>query len=240
MPPRFFIDLPLADRVGGTLALDEPVARHATRVLRLGVGDPVTLFDGRGGEYAATIVAIGKRDATVRIDAHDPVERESPLQVTLVQAVLASDAMDYAIRKSVELGVASIVPVACVRSQNTGSSERRVEHWRSIAIAACEQCGRNRVPAIDAPVSFAAWLRAPPLPAAIAGPGAAASLAGIATRAALRAIAIGPEGGFTDEELAAAERAGIERAHLGPRVLRAETAAVAALATLNAVIGDAR
>ncbi|HEX4884343.1 MAG TPA: RsmE family RNA methyltransferase, partial [Casimicrobiaceae bacterium] len=146
--------------------------------------------------------------------------------------------------KAVELGAAAIVPVLASRSQGMprgARGDKRLSHWRSIAIAACEQCGRNRVPAIAEVAAFDEWMRAPPAgPVAIAGPGATMSLAAFAMRTPPRTIVIGPEGGFTEREMAQAVARGFAAVHLGPRVLRADTAAVAALATLAAVAGDAR
>lgn len=243
MPPRFFVDAPLAVSAA-PVPLPAAVAHHATRVLRLGAGDPLVLFDGSGGEYHATLVEAARRGATARVERFDPIERESPLSVTLVQAVLATDAMDYAVRKAVELGVAAIQPIVAARSQfplATGQRDKRVAHWRGIAVAACEQCGRNRVPFVAAPLPFEAWLEAPRgAPVVIAGPATATSLAAFAARSVPAAIVVGPEGGFTDAEMARAQAGGVQAVHLGPRVLRAETAGVAALAMLAALIGDAR
>jgi 16S rRNA (uracil1498-N3)-methyltransferase len=231
--------------VGTTIALPDEVAHHVVRVLRLDSGAPVTLFDGTGGEYLATLVEAGRRRATAQLERFDAVERESPLEVTLVQAVLAADAMDYAIRKAVELGVSAVTPVVATRSQFSLAGERgekRLAHWRGIAIAACEQCGRNRIPPVASPQPLEAWLATvnPERPSVIASPGATASLAAFAARTPPRSIVIGPEGGFTDAELSLAVDKRIVLVHLGPRVLRAETAGVAALAILAAVAGDAR
>jgi len=244
--PRFHVAKRIAAHAGDVISLPEGVAHHAARVLRLSVGDAVTLFDGQGGEYAATLSHVDKRSARVTIDAFDPVDRESPLDVTLVQAVLATDAMDYAVRKAVELGVTRIAPVLAQRSQRSldgEKGEKRLMHWRSISIAACEQCGRNRVPMVDAAVPWDKWLRevaAASLPIAIALPGARESLAALAVRAVPRSMVIGPEGGFSEAESSACVASGGIAVHLGARVLRAETAAVAALAMLAAVAGDAR
>ncbi len=246
MPPRFHVTSSLSSAlVGTTIALPDGVAHHVVRVLRLDAGAPLTLFDGTGGEYLATLVEAGRRGSTARLERFDAVERESPLQVTLVQAVLAADAMDYAIRKAVELGVSAVAPVAATRSQfalGGERSEKRLAHWRGIAIAACEQCGRNRVPPIASPRSLEEWLRTvnQDRPLAIAAPSAAMSLAAFGARTPPEAIVIGPEGGFTTAELALAVDKGIVPVHLGPRVLRAETAGVAALAMLAVVAGDAR
>jgi 16S rRNA (uracil1498-N3)-methyltransferase len=245
--PRFYLSAPIApDVVGTSLALPEDVAHHAVRVLRLAVGAPIRLFDGQGGEYRAAIDRIDRHGASARIDRFDPVDREWAGAPTLVQAIIAADAMDAAVRKAVELGVAGIVPVLAARSQGAPAgarAEKRLFHWRSIAIAACEQCGRNRVPPIAEPVAFDGWLRTAEAvqgPAVVAAPGAGVSLADFATRTRPRVVAVGPEGGFTEQETAQAVARGFVPVHMGPRILRADTAAIAALAMLAAVGGDAR
>ncbi len=240
--PRFFVDVPLA--AGVTARLPAAVAHHASRVLRLAADDAVTLFDGTGGEYAATIARIDRDRVDVTIAAFVDVERESTRPLTLVQAIVATDAMDWALRKAVELGAARVVPVVAARSNVARGGERldkRLAHWRQIAVAACEQCGRNRIPPVDAPVPLAQWLERDGDAAcrAMLAPGASRSLASLARDSDVAAVIVGPEGGFTDAELALANRCGVVRVHLGPRVLRAETAAAAALATIAAVAGDA-
>lgn len=225
--------------------LPAAAAHHATRVLRLAGGDAITLFDGRGGEYAARILQIGKRGARVAIERFRDVEREAGVAVTLAMSVIATDAMDVAVRKAVELGAARIEPVAAGRSQGSAQGERsvrRVEHWRQIARAACEQCGRNRVPPVADVLPLEQWLAGAGASDLILAPGAALSLAQRlgAPAPTLRAIIVGPEGGFTDAELALSQRQGVTPVHMGTRVLRAETAAIAALATVGAIAGDAR
>jgi len=234
-------EIPLA--AGASLALPREAAHHALRVLRLRDGEAVTLFDGRGGEWHGVIASGGRRgeDAIVAIERFDAVERESPLAVTLAMSTLATDAMDYAVRKAVELGCASVAPVVAARSQGASHRGTRAEHWRRIAIAACEQCGRNRIPPIDAPVALADWLDARDArrPGIVLALGADAVLASLAAATALDVL-VGPEGGFDAGELAAAKRAGLTAVSLGPRVLKAETAAVAALSALQALHGDLR
>jgi 16S rRNA (uracil1498-N3)-methyltransferase len=246
-PPRFHVGVEIPrDCPHALYELPESAAGHAMRVLRLDVGDVVTLFDGTGGEHRATIVSASRRGATVRLQGFDPVEREAPFATRLVMAVIAADPMDFTVRKSVELGVGAVQPVVAARSQGSLGSdrmERRVAHWRAIAVAACEQCGRNRVPQIEAPVQFATWLaefEGESGMAAMLDPGATRALASVAAGAPPTHLLVGPEGGFTDDERALAVRHGILPVHLGRRVLRAETAALAALATLNAIAGDAR
>ena len=224
---------------GAAVDLPDDVAHHALRVLRLRDGAAVTLFDGTGGEWRATIAAEGRRGARAHVDGHDAVEREAPIAVTLVLATLATDAMDYAVRKAVELGAAAIAPVVAARSQGASRGEKRVEHWRRIAIAACEQCGRNRIPPVAAPQPLDAWLdgRDRRRAGIVLAPGAAATLRTLASSPALDLL-VGPEGGFDAAELAAATRAGLSAVAIGPRVLKAETASVAALSALLALHGD--
>lgn len=242
--PRFFSAQPLPRPPAGTGSLDvsEEVARHL-QVLRVGAGDPVTLFDGLGGEWHAVVAAIGKRAATLQLRAFDPVERESPLAITLVQALATSDKMDFIVQKAVELGVHALQPVASERAtlKLTGErAQKRVAHWQAIAQAACEQCGRNRVPAVADVIDFDAWLALPATGArVILHPQGEVSLAACASSLPM-ALAVGPEGGFSDQEIARAAARGVTCAGLGPRVLRAETAGMAALATLNALKGDFR
>ena len=244
--PRFHCPGELAaDDVGSEYALPDTVAHHALRVLRLAVGDRVTLFTGAGGEFAATLTHADKRDAVVRIDAFDSVERESSLAVTLVQGIAANDAMDHTMRRSVELGVAVIRPVLTTRSARMPDGERgakRLAHWRQIVVAACEQCGRNRVADVHEAVALAHWLAARNSTGAglLLSPTADASIADVPPPQGTLDLLIGPEGGFAPDEIARAERAGMTAVRLGPRVLRTETAALAALATINAKWGDFR
>jgi 16S rRNA (uracil1498-N3)-methyltransferase len=240
--PRFFVGIALEpDLTGRTLALPQAVAHHAARVVRLAAGDALTLFDGTGGEYAATIVAAGRREVSVHIDRFDPVEREPALALTLAQAVAANDAMDDAVRKATELGAAAIQPVIAERSAPRPAGERRNRrhaHWRQVAIAACEQCGRNRVPAVHAPLPLRAWLAAWRAGGVVLAPDAEAPIGALGR--APSALLVGPEGGFAPAELGAARSAGFIAVRLGPRVLRTETAAAAGLAVLNVLWGDLR
>jgi len=240
--PRFFAPIDLApDAAGRLVPLPDAAAHHATRVLRLAIGDALTLFTGAGGEYAATLVAADRRAATVRIDGFDPVERESALAVTLAQGVAANDAMDYAIRKAVELGVAAIQPLVTERSAPFPSGDRadkRLAHWRQVVVAACEQCGRNRVPDVAPARSIGEWLAAWSGPGFLLVPDGMTSLSAIGAPAAPPALLVGPEGGCTAREIDAATACGFTKLRLGPRILRTETAGVAALAVMQAAWGD--
>jgi 16S rRNA (uracil1498-N3)-methyltransferase len=242
--PRFFSPVPLAQSLAGTIVdLDASVAHHATRVLRLAASDALTLFDGTGGEFDAILERVDKRGAAARVLRFVPVERESSLAVTLAQGIVANDAMDSAIRRATELGVTSIQPLVTARSAPLPSGERgdkRLAHWRQVAIAGCEQCGRNRIPEVAPPQPFADWLREWKGGGIVLLPGAKQSVATIARSAAPFALLIGPEGGFDAREAAAAQAKPFQSLGLGPRVLRSETAAAAGLAIVQALWGDLR
>jgi 16S rRNA (uracil1498-N3)-methyltransferase len=248
MSARLFCPTPL--RGGEVIDLPSAVAHHASRVLRLREGDTVTLFNGEGGEFEARLTRIESRSVSVAVGMHHAVERESPLKITLLQGLAGAERMDYVIQKAVEMGVSGIAPVTMARSVTRldgARASKRAEHWRSVIVASCEQCGRNRLPLLHPLCDFDAALRSPDP----AEPGAAAlslvlsPVEGSALTAfdrpsgAIRLL-IGPEGGLSPHELAAAQRAGFRIARLGPRVLRTETAGVAVLAAMNALWGDWR
>ena len=240
---RIFCPPPLA--AGTEIDLPSDAAHHVLRVLRLKAGQALTLFDGRGGEYRAELVRAGPRTVVVRVLEHRAIERESALAITLVQGLAAADRMDYTVQKAVELGAAAIAPVMGTRSLTRlegARAMRRVEHWRQIVVAACEQSGRNRLPQVHAPCALAAWLRRPS-PAelrVLLAPDAPTSLGGLPRPAGAIELLVGPEGGFTAEESAAACGAGFRPLRLGPRILRTETAGAAMLAAMNALWGDWR
>jgi len=240
---RFYLPEGLA--IGADCPLSDESSHHAARVLRLAEGDPVSLFDGTGGEYLGVIARVARGEVVVRATAFSDTERESPLSVTLVQGVSSGDRMDYTIRKAVELGIGAIVPVFTERSVVRLAGERadrRTAHWRALAIAACEQCGRNRVPEVHDVIELADWLRerAAPRAGIVLDPDAATSIAALPAPAQPLDLMIGPEGGLTVDEVTRATRAGLSAARMGPRVLRTETASLAALAVLNARWGDFR
>jgi 16S rRNA (uracil1498-N3)-methyltransferase len=234
--PRLYVDAELSPQ--GEFVLPEDAAHHAARVLRLREGELVLLFDGRGGEYQARLSMPRRGQVVAEIGGRRDVERESPLAVTLVQAVSSGEKMDFTIQKAVELGVAAIQPVLTAKSVVRLSAEReakKLAHWRRVAIAACEQCGRNRIPEIREPVALERY-RPGAGSKILLSPSGAGKLADLAKGPVV--LAAGPEAGFSDGEEQLLLRAGFQPVRLGPRILRTETAALAALAALNALAGD--
>lgn len=240
--PRFYVAAGLSpSAVGGVIPLPESVAHHAVRVDRLPSGAALTLFDGLGGEYRARLASVERRSAYAAIESFDPVERESPLRITLWQAIAANDAMDHAVRKAVELGVHAIVPLVTARSAPFPAGERgakRVTHWGQVVIAACEQCGRNRIPPLAAPVPIGACAVDADATVYVCAPHEGVALGSVEPRAATCSVIVGPEGGLAAEEIALMQARGAVAVTLGPRVLRTETAGSAALAILQARWGD--
>lgn len=237
--PRFHCSIPLAAHA--RIELPKDLAHHALRVLRLRPGAAISLFDGTGGEYAATLDSEGKA-AWADTAEMNPIERELPGHITLLQGMASGDKMDWIVEKAVEMGVTRIVPIAAQRSvlQLTGARlEKRLQHWRQIAVAASEQCGRNRLMHIDTPASLAQAL--PTVTADIAllcHPEDGSTLAqSIPTDARQIALLVGPEGGWNEVELTCARRSGALPLVLGPRVLRTETAAIALTAAVCAQLG---
>lgn len=224
-----------------SIELDPAAANHVSRVLRLREGAEVTLFDGSGGEHPATLVQVERRRVEARLHERLDREVESPLDVTLVQGVSKGERMDYAIQKATELGVGRIVPVETdhgVVSLDPGRWEKKRSHWERVAISACEQCGRNRVPEIAPVTSLKAWLAGEPTGLGLfLDPGEPESVGTLSPEREVTLI-IGPEGGLSDEERRLAASRGYRGIRLGPRVLRTETAAVAALAVLQMSWGD--
>ena len=240
--PRFHV--PAVLREGGVAELGEEAARHAVSVLRIRAGDTVILFNGNGGEYEAAVTDVARRTVRLAVGAWRALECESPLAVTLIQGISGGERMDFTVQKAVELGVAAIQPMLTQRSLVRLSPERaasRQAHWQRIAIASCEQCGRNRVPIVREPLPVADFLRRVPDAATrlLLAPQAEQRLRGLDcdwSREVL--LAAGPEAGFSPEEEALLVSAGFVAVRLGPRVLRTETAAPAALAALAALYGD--
>ena len=234
--PRFYCPTPLA--TGLALSLPPGAARHV-QVLRLQPGDVITLFNGEGGEFDATVTRMGRSDVDVEVGAHRPVEREAARAVHLLAGITANDRMDWLVEKATELGVASITPLVAERSVLKLKGERadkKLAHWQGVAVAAAEQCGRNRVPTIHPAVTLTDWLKkAPPgerwVLSLSEGTQPLTQMHSPQTLAPVTVLS-GPEGGLSPGEEAAALAAGFTPITLGPRVLRAETAPLAVLALL--------
>ncbi|CAJ0711493.1 Ribosomal RNA small subunit methyltransferase E [Ralstonia edaphis] len=245
--PRFFVDTPLAPNT--TVTLDESVTRHI-HVLRLAAGDDVCLFDGSGHEFRARLDAINKRDATASLaDATQP-DTEARYTITLAQGIAGGDKMDWLIEKAVELGVNAVAPLQTERGVVRLSGERaakRVQHWQALVQAACEQCGRARVPVVAPVATLREWLAATKstdTPRVLLSPRGTQSLTQWAVQSRTHiegngiVLLIGPEGGLSPDEEALAEAAGFLPLTLGRRILRTESAALAAVSALHAVLGE--
>lgn len=239
--PRFYCPYPLA--VGATITLPDHIAHHI-QVLRLALGETITLFNGEGGEYQATVSAIEKKRASAEIKTFSPREVELPYAVTLAQALPEGSKMDWIIEKAVELGVTAIQPIAaqrCVVRLNAERAAKKGEHWQGIIASATEQSGRNRLPHLCELTDFNNWTQQQSLHLRIMlSPRATQSLADWARHHPPQAVAllVGPEGGFSEQEENTALAQGVLALSMGPRVLRTETAGLAALAALNAVWGQ--
>lgn len=237
---RFYCPQPLAS--GVQLALPERIAHHAVRVLRLKPGDAIVLFNGEGGEYDATLLRNDKRESVAEVGAWHDVERESPLRLTLAQGISAAEKMDYTVQKAVELGAAAIQPLETTKSivrLDAERAQRRLVHWRQIVVSACEQCGRNHVPAVAPVADLRTWLGMQRDGIRVLlSPRSAQRIADLPRGAGSLILLAGPEGGLAEDEEAAARVAGFQAVCLGPRILRTETAALAAMAVLQSQWGD--
>ncbi|HKR75753.1 MAG TPA: 16S rRNA (uracil(1498)-N(3))-methyltransferase [Rhodanobacter sp.] len=239
---RIHVDQPLA--AGTEIALPAQAGEHVARVLRLAAGDPLTLFNGDGADYAATILAVGKREVHVQVLDRQAVARESPLRLTLAQGVARGEKMDLIVQKATELGVARIVPLLTERSEvklDAARAEKRLAHWRAVAASACEQCGRACLPEILPALPLPAWLASladeDALRLALL-PEAESSARELRPSEAGALLVVGPEGGLGERDIALLHEAGFHGLRLGPRILRTETAGLAALAALQALHGD--
>ena len=233
---------------GSRVDLDLDNAHYVARVLRQKPGAHLILFDGYGGEFLGTITQAAGKSVSVTVGERQNVERESPCTVELVLGLSKGDRMDVAIQKAVELGVGSITPVMTERSVvrfDSARGAKRTEHWRQVVKSACEQCGRNRSPTVRQPTSLERWLDERPTPSLddvqlMLNPKATQSFNDVQRSAPPRrlSLVIGPEGGFTPNEEAYAEQRGVLGVRFGPRILRAETAAIAALTAVQVLWGD--
>ena len=239
--PRFYCPIPLEP--GNRISLPANAAVHACRVLRLQPGDPVVLFNGDGHDYACSLTEVGKNTASAEVLSRSEVNRESPLKVTLAQAISAGERMDFTIQKAVELGVTAIQPIASQRSVVKLAGERadkRREHWQNVANAACEQSGRAFVPQVAPPQALVNWLGAltPHALRLTLSPTATLALPQLPQPADVICLLVGPEGGLTAQEIELAATHGFTPVRLGQRILRTETAALATLAAIQTLWGD--
>jgi 16S rRNA (uracil1498-N3)-methyltransferase len=239
---RVYVDTPV--NTGKRLVVEGGAANHITRVLRLRNGDALTVFDGSGAEFGARIEEFRKDAVIVCVDEQRTVDRESPLSLTLAQGISRGERMDWIIQKATELGATRIVPVFTQRSVvrlDDKQAERKLQHWRAITIAACEQCGRNRLPELVTPVDFFDVLPetfTPNSTRLLLSPHAELRIDDLRELHGGVTVLIGPEGGLDDVEQEAAMAAGFKSVRMGPRVLRTETAAIAALTILQRYFGD--
>ncbi len=241
--PRIHVPHPL--RPGIEIELPLQAGEHLARVLRLDSGHPLRLFNGDGHEYAAELASLAKRSVTARVlEAEPPVDRESPLRITLGQGIARGEKMDWILQKATELGVAHIVPLVTDRTEVKLDAERtgrRMAHWQAVIASACEQCGRNTLPVLAEPMKLPDW-------AARLDDGAGLRLVldpqgdqrtRELTLGTMATLVVGPEGGLSEHDLATLRQADFHGLRLGPRILRTETAGLAALAALQAIHGDA-
>lgn len=237
------VHVPEALTPGRPQAIEGDAANHITRVLRLKAGDPLIVFDGRGGEYAASIEAFRKDAVIVMVGDRSATTRESPFSLTLAQGVSRGERMDWVVQKATELGVTRIVPVMTERTVvklDAGQSARKLAHWHGIAVAACEQSGRDRIPDIATPLALHDFLRGmdPQVTRLLLSPSGTRRVNDLQLKEGGVVVLIGPEGGLAESEQRAAVAAGFVPVRLGPRVLRTETAALAALTLLQHQFGD--
>ena len=237
---RTYVDAPLAP--GALVTLSESATAHLVRVLRLGLGEACVVFNGDGHDYDGHLVSLGKRGAQVEIRASRVVDNESPLRITLAQGVARGDKMDLVLQKATELGVAAIAPVLTERTEvklDAERSEKRLQHWRGVIAAACEQSGRARLPELSAPLPLRDWVAGTPA-GWFLNPKGEDSLQDLPHDLDRIVLAIGPEGGLAERDLATLKTAGFRGLRLGPRILRTETAGLAAIAAIQALRGDLR
>jgi 16S rRNA (uracil1498-N3)-methyltransferase len=239
---RFYSPAPLS--VGETTALSENAAAHAIRVMRLKIGDTLNLFCGDGFDYQCALTHIEKKAAYVEVQSRTAVNNESPLKIRLLQGISSGDRMDYTIQKAVELGVTEIFPLTterCVTKLSGDRAEKRVEHWQGVAIAACEQSGRALLPIVHAPVTLPQWFGRHETQSSLnilLNPVGAKRLAQLEKPSVHIHLLIGPEGGLSGNEIALASQQHFQSIVIGPRILRTETAAVTAIASMQTLWGD--
>lgn len=242
---RFYTNTPL--NIGDTIQVSASAAAHATRALRLNLDDEVIIFNGDGHDYGCTISSIEKNTVFVRVNQSQQLDNESPLKITLIQAISSGDRMDFTIQKAVELGVTLIQPITSQRSVvklSTERAEKRTQHWQNIAISACEQSGRAVVPNVLAPLSFSQYFAKntkkedESILKITLAPTATKDLKSLPQTSYHIQLLIGAEGGLSDDEILLSQRNGFEAITLGKRILRTETAGLAAIASMQTLWGD--
>ena len=232
---RFYIETEL--NTGNTIELTESVVHHWVRVLRAKEQEQAIFFNGKGGEYVVTLTEINKKNALVSVDHFDPIDRTPPFQIVLGQVMSKGDRMDYAIQKATELGITTIQLLTSERCEmrlKYDRDQKKLEHWQSVAIAACEQCGMNRVPEVLAPIALIDWVKSARLPPSrfVLAPNKTQENVLLDASPDL-ALLIGPEGGLSETEIETANQNQFKNWCIGDRVLRTETAPVVALSILN-------
>jgi 16S rRNA (uracil1498-N3)-methyltransferase len=230
--------------LGASVQLSDNAAAHATRVLRLHIGDEIYLFNGDGFDYACELILVKKSEVVAKVNTSQERNTESPLKITLLQGISSGDRMDYSIQKAVELGVKQIQPIATERSLVKLSAERaekRLEHWRNVVISACEQCGRATIPTVLGPKTLSSWFATNPhsdTTRILLNPIGAKRLTELTKPNSEIQLLIGAEGGLTQLEINLAITHGFQSVILGPRILRTETAGPTAIATMQGLWGD--
>lgn len=237
---RVYTGQPLAP--GTEFSLEAEAGHYLTRVLRLRVGDTLVLYNGDGNDYAAELLSARRDQVRVRVIARLPAVAESPLDLTLVQAISRGERMDYSLQKATELGVRALQPLFTERVEvrlDASRLDKRMAHWQAVIQAACGQCGRATVPALKAPLDLEDWLQAPaPGLRLVLTPEAELSFGGLDPITVPVELVVGPEGGLTEREHERCARSGVLAVSMGPRILRTETAGPAAIAVLQALFGD--
>lgn len=236
--PRIYTGQPL--RANASIALDVGASQHVARVLRMSVGDRLVLFNGEGGQYPATISAVDKKSVMTTTDGFEDIEHESMLELHLGIAISRGDRMDWVVQKATELGVSVIAPLLSERTEvrlRGEREEKKRRHWQQVTVSACEQCGRNRLPRILPLQALDQWIGSVRTDARLVLDHRAGNITAAAAPASV-ALLVGPEGGLTEAEISAAAAQGFTALRLGPRVLRTETAPLAAIAILQARWGD--
>ena len=240
--PRIYTPLPLA--LNQAINLDDQAVTHLVRVLRMNDGDELRLFNGDGKEYAATLSVLSKKSASALPTSILKEDAELPLALHLGQVMSKGDRMDFTIQKATELGISEITPLTSERCEvrlKGDRMEKKLEHWQKVAISACEQSGRNRIPVIHPPQTLAAWAQSVEAERKLLlHPHNQRPLENDQNAPASLALLVGPEGGFSDAEVSTCEQHGFDGLLLGPRILRTETAALTALSVLQYVWGDFR